>query len=343
MKKINLKIREEALFAYIVVLCFFCSIIFSSYIFLILVFALSLKELYKTRFIVIFLFVFSIYFLVLGFDTFKYFLLMCLSIILVSEKFKNNPKILLQAYSNVCLICLIYLTTLDQKYGDISSVFQFKDRFWPVIKNGEELNPNAVGIYSSICALGYYVNRNRFIMLIPIFFLLATQSRSAIMFFLMSVAIFNGIKILNLISYFLLLMIFLYALSVTGVFKRFVEDGENGRLERIFHYSQYIKENYISGMGYSQYIDVVKNVGSLDNLFLSVNLVYGIFGVFFLILICYSFYNNKMDENYKIRLGLFLSFFALGFLEGSFAFNHLLWIIFALSFNSFSSFQGKFR
>ena len=54
---------------------------------------------------------------------------MFFSIILISERFKDNPKIILSAYSNVFLMFLLYLFTLEQKVGDISNVLNFETRF----------------------------------------------------------------------------------------------------------------------------------------------------------------------------------------------------------------------
>lgn len=336
MINLNFKLNKTTVYAYLVVSCFILSIIFSSYIFLIFSFLFCYEIFNKVKESILISFIFSLYFIFLGFDTFKYFILMIFSIILISERFKDNPKIILSAYSNVFLIFLLYLFTLEQKVGDISNVLNFETRFWPVLSNGEEINPNMIGLLSAICAFGYYVNKKIIFMIFPLFILLISQSRSAMLFFVLASFLYSGVKLKNIFYFLMMLFPFIYFLNSSNIINRFIQDGENGRIARILYYFPYLKNNYLTGLGYGEYLVFVKNIGSLDNLFLAIILVYGIFGGVYLLSLFIIFFKNKKNEDSSLRLAIFFSFMVLGLFEGSFAFNHLTWVIFALSFNSFS-------
>lgn len=318
------------------VTCFVLSVILSSYIFLIFSFLFCYEVFNKVKGFILTSFVFLLYFIFLGFDTFKYFILMFFSIVLISERFKDNPKIILSAYSNIFLVFLIFLFTVEQKVGDIYNVLNFETRFWPVLSNGEEINPNMIGLLSAICAFGYYVNRKIIFMIFSLFILLISQSRSAMLFFVLASFLYSGVKLKNIFYFLMMLFPFIYFLNSSNIINRFIQDGENGRLARILFYLPYLEDNYLTGLGYGEYLIFVKNIGSLDNLFLAIILVYGIWGGIYLLSLFIIFFKNTKNRYSSLRLAIFFPFMILGFFEGSFAFNHLTWVIFALSFNSFS-------
>lgn len=332
----EISINRIKILAYLVSLSILLSFLFSSFIFLIFALLLCFDVINKVKISIFIHLFFSIFFVFIDFDTFKNFLLLGLTIIIISEKFRYYPKKLLISFSYVFSGFFIYLLTLDQSVGDLSEVLLFEKRFWPTFENGQLFNPNTIGLLSAISALGFFVNKRNIFMLFPLFILLITQSRSAIAFFIISTFIYSGFKFKNIMYYILLICPFVYFIFNSNILVRFVEDGNNGRVERSLFYFYYLKDNYLTGIGINEYNHFISSVGSWDNLYLAFILVYGVWGGVYLFYLIFAFLRGERDENYKLRLAIFLSFLFLGVFEGSFAFNYLTWIIFALSFNSFS-------
>ncbi|MFW2100935.1 hypothetical protein [Acinetobacter johnsonii] len=307
-----------------------------NFLFLTIIYLLFFSEIKKNIVILTLLSFITLFFLFLDPLSAKNFFFISTTIVLYSSKFSDYIFEVLKLYSYCIFLFLLYLLTLTPIYGEWSDVFNFKHRLWLQLDNGNILNPNPLGLLSAICALGFYLNKKFILMLVPLLFLILTQSRSAILFLAISMLFCNGVNLKKVLYGGGFLIILIYIVSLTPVVDRFKEEGENGRLVRFYYYKDELLNNFLTGMPYTKYVYMNDTIGSLDNMYLLSILKFGLFGVGLIVFWLIYFILNKRDKFYSIRFSLFLSFLVLGVFEGSIMGSFFTWLVFAMSFNSFS-------
>lgn len=266
---------------------------------------------------------------------------MVFSIILFSSKFGSNVTQTLRIYSLLFFPLIVYMLTLHQIYGDMLDVLKFQQRLWVISPNDVEFNPNTIGVWAAICSLGFFVNRNFYLLIPSVYILLLTQSRSAIVFLLIAILFSKPLTKKTFFSIVFFVIIFVVIIYITPLSKRFLEDGENGRFERIFLFYDYLRQNYLTGIKATEYNYLVEKFSTLDNMYLLILLRYGIFGVFFVLyLFIMMFFNNK-DQYYHLRWSIFLGIMVLGLFEGGVVANIALYMVLSVCFNSFSIYRFK--
>lgn len=300
------------------------------------------SEFFKALPYIIFFFIGGVYFLFIDFYTTKDFILLMVSIILLSSKFSGNILTVLKINSYVIFFMLIYFLTIDLKAGDWGDVLQFKRRLFLVLPNGKELNPNPLGLICAICAVGFIVNKKYLLSIFPLIMLILTQSRAAILLFFIIFLIGSGLSIRKVIVSLLFISPFAYFVSTTPLMDRFQEDGDGGRTFRYQVYDQVLNEHYLTGFSAREYTKMSIEYGTLDNMYLLLVLKYGVIftSIIILFYLC-LFLRNKVDAHYILRCSIFVACIFYGFFETGLAVNYMLWIMFAMSFNNVPKFGLK--
>lgn len=248
------------------------------------------------------------------------FFLYFLFLIMISENF-DRLDLALKYFSWITLFFLIYSIGLENI--NINS-----GRYWKILPNGYELNPNFLGLIAGISFIYFFKYGKILISVVPFIFLMVAQSRSAILltliFILMSQR-FSVFKILtSLIGFWILVII----VDKFGFLSRFTEEGNNGRIDR---YESYLKEfnNSFPLVISSNQMNDFKNIyGNLDNLYLNLILRFGLGAFFFLFFIFYKAVKNKVSLQKKAML---FAIIVHGFLEPGFFGTYFLLTLMAIS------------
>lgn len=268
---------------------------------------------------------------------------MWMSIFIYSNKYYNNINHVLLILSQSLFIMLIFvLVFFEPLNGEWKEVLQFNQRLWLVNSAGMEVNPNPLGVICAICAFGFFLNKKNLFMIFPLMLLLLTQSRAAMLFFLILCLLTIGITLKRLLITSLTFLPFFYIILNSNISNRFSEAGENGRLERMYIYLAYIQNNYLLGLPSHLYDEIVLLHGSLDNMYLLSVLRYGILGCLFLIFLVFIFIKNfHLDRFSKTRVAIIVAVFVLGIAESSLiANNYLMWLFFSLCLRFSNSEKG---
>lgn len=331
------KLNQNNIYLFLICLFFIFAFTLQSNFFIFVIIFSLLAGSIKAPFHLAIFFVAALFLTLVDFDNFKNFILLVFSTILLSVKFSEKVYDVLKIYSYVFLFFIIYILFISEpKYGSFQEIFLFQQRLWLILPDGREFNPNPLGLICSLVAFGFLINRKYIFMSLPLFLLLLTQSRAAILFFLIAFIIFQRVKVKNIIISFLVLIPFVYIILTSPLMDRFSEDGENGRIDRILVYSDVLRNNYILGYPIPYYDEMIKVYGTLDNMYLLLILNYGLIGIFFLIYVAFMFLLNDKDEFYRVRLSLFIPFLIYGIFEGGVVNNYLTWIVFSMCFSSFN-------
>lgn len=335
------RISKDNIFIVLCILCLFFTYFFSSYVYLLFtIVILSFSEFKKNIPYLILALCFSFVLFFIDVESAKNLLFFLFFIILFSSKFnKNLNQVTLYFSFFITIFTIFLLFNLDQKNGNFSDVFKFEQRLWLYKYNGYEINPNALGLWSSMAVIGFFINKKYIFMLFPLVILMLTQSRSSIVFLFIVILLGSRLKLKKIIPIFILFTLSVLFIYLTPVWDRFLNDGENGRIDRFNIYKDYLYNEYFYGIGAKKYSEIAFNYGTLDNLYYVLILNYGFFSILIVGFLIYSFLRNKIDENYRYRLSFFVGLLFLGFFEGSFAVNSLLWIYLAMCFNCY----GKYR
>lgn len=286
----------------------------------------------------IFLFI-SIFFLFVDFYNSKDIIILGLSTILMTYKFNNlNPINVLYKNSIGILFLLIFLLFNEPKGTNWLEVLSFQTRLSFDLFTGKFINPNPLGLLSSICLIGLFLKKRYIVSIIPFIFLLTTQSRAALLFFLIFLIFYYVKNIRNIIILTSGLLAFLYFLKDSLFLDRYKEIDDSGRSEHISFYMDIFKNNYLTGYSIRKLDEMYFNTGlAIDNMYYSLIIRYGIIMGFLLISIYfYMFFRNfnSKDPYIRLRLAIFSSILAYGLFEKGFLFTYLLWIPLSICFNN---------
>lgn len=330
------KISKKHLLINFICILFIFSFYFKSYLFLLLCLLLCYTEVRKTLHHLLFAAGCACVLIVVDIQNFKEYIFMLFSIILLSSKLNDEILYVLKCYSFYITILIIWsLMVGEQKYGNYQDVLSFSSRLWLIMPDGKEFNPNPLGLLCALSALGFLVNKKNILAIFPLFILLLTQSRAAIIFLAISYIFSHKFNLKNFLLVLLSLLPFIYIILNSQLSDRFLDDGENGRLDRTFIYYNLLKDNYILGYPIGSYLDFTAIYGSLDNMYLLMILQYGLIGVIFFVYIFFMKINIMKDDFFRLRSSIFFATMFYGLFEGSIAGVFLMWLVFSLCFNNF--------
>ena len=324
----------------LIVLCIsilLVSTIFGSLKFLPLVLLFLYKEIFKNITSLFIFLAFSPLLLLTSFSNFSYFVVFILFIVLFSSKFHNSSKDVYHIYLNMMIPFLLVLPFFAQYEGNTYSVLTFGNRLFPVIPLiNQSINPNTIAIIAAVCSVLAILNKRYYVFALAFYILLITQSRASIGFFFIVFMLCSNFSLKKIIAGLTATGIFIYIISLTPIWERFINYQENGRLETFALYSHIISDSFPLGYPLKEYLEYSsKQPAGVDNLYLLGIINFGYLFVYICAVFIFYIFLNKKDEFYKIRIAFFIGFFSFGLLEASFIGNYFLWPIFALCFNSF--------
>ena len=324
--------KKNNIYAFFIAVFCFSGFVFSSILPLLFVILLgAFKAFSKKKNILLFVLV-LICFLFVFYSNLKtafQFFFYCLLFLTAPEVLKDKYDYFLMWIAIFISIMLFYaLFFCNYLYGDLSSVFSFSARLWPILHNGLEINPNTIGILSVIVAIYLFVSKKYYFLPYPILFMLLSQSRGAIVCIFIFLIIYFKIKFKNILFISIFGFLLYNLIKLTPFFERFTNDKTN---DRDIIYSRYFY-NILNRLPFphsSIEIAYLKQaIGSLDNLYLQVLLMYGIVGLFFISFVSYLFISNNAYKD-KMALSIFVVFMIFGFFEISFLLNTITLSIFS--------------
>ena len=286
---------------------FYISILVQS-IFPFLLSSLFINKIAKTDiFILCVCCLFSLNLFIVDFNSAVEFICYVLMILIISENYTELNKIL-KPIAYFTLLFLIYSFFLD-------SININSGRYWKVMNNGYELNPNFLGLMSGITFIYFFKYGNKFFSIIPLIFLVLCQSRSALLVVLVFLLISIDIRFKNILFLLFFATVGYLSLQFSGFMNRIEEDGENGRFERYSNYWNYYINHFPLSLSNDQMILLKTNYGNLDNLYLNLILRFGFGGILILLIIFWKAYNNKISRE---KSAMLIALLVHGLFEPSF-------------------------
>lgn len=299
---------------------FYISILVQS-IFPFLVSSLFINKISKID-ILIFLIccLFSVNLFFLDFESAVQFIVYVLMILIISENY-TELKSFLKPLAYLTIIFLIYSFFLE-------SINVNSGRYWKIMNNGYELNPNFLGLISGIAFIYFFKYGNKFFSIIPLIFLIICQSRSALLVVLIFLLISTNIKFKSILSLTLFSIIGYLSLLFSGFMNRIKEDGENGRFERYSNYWNYYNNYLPLSLSKEQMILLKDNYGNLDNLYLNLILRFGFGGILIISIIFWKAYNNRISRE---KIAMLIALLIHGLFEPSFFGAYFILTLLAIS------------
>lgn len=314
--------------------------IFNSKFFLVLMILLCITELAKGFKAILVFLLFSPFLIYVDLNNFKDYILMFLIVILVSLKFYSREKQFLFYYSIPLFFLIVSSLFVEQLGGDIMRVITLEQRLTPIFDDGDYINPNIIGLIASMCAISFFINSKYIFLIISIFILILTQSRSSILFLITFFLFSTNFDLKKIFYSFFSVFLFTLLIYLSPVWIRFSEGpGESGdeRLIRILLHHDTIKNSFPIGYNYEQYLAISEIFGTIDSTYVYLYIRYGLIGILSLILLILFHLLNSKDDFSKYRLAIFLSLLIQGLLESSLYGNYFVWPFLALCFNSFNT------
>lgn len=241
-------------------------------------------------------------------------------LIVISLNF-NRLDQALKYFSWITLVFLLYTLTLD-------SININSGRYWKVLPNGYELNPNFLGL---IAALGfiYFIKYGNKLISIPfIIFMMICQSRSAILLAILFLVFTSEISFLSIFSLIFSLIVGYGLIEYFGFLSRFTEEGNNGRFDRYWDYIDAFFSHFPSIISSSEMLHYKDIYGNLDNLYLNLILRFGFGGIFFVFIVFYKAFNNHIS---KEKQAMLFAIMIHGLLEPGFFGTYFLLTLTAIS------------
>lgn len=336
---INTKVDKKIIHAFFVCLSILFVFFFNSMFFLLISIFLCSIRIYENLLVLIGFIVFSPFLLLIDFSNFKDYLLMIFLLVAISSFYENKEKEFLLVYSYILLLFIFFIYSFGEKIVYLSDIILFKERLF-FVWNGDLVNSNLIGILVGFSAIGFFINKKYFFMLISLFIMLLTQSRSSLIFFLIFLTFSTEFSIRKFIFSIFSIFSLIFILYLSPVSERFLNGpGESGdeRLKRIFLHSDTIIQSFPFGFNYNSYLSLSDIFGTIDNNYIYLYIRFGVIGVFSLFLLIFFFLKNKDDDFKYFRRGIFMALMVQGIFESTMYGNFFAWPILAICFNSFKS------
>lgn len=312
---------KKDIYLYIIIILLYLVLIFKSLIFLILP-VLVLFSYINKNITLIFMVIF--FTLICSFNNYYValqiliiFIYYCTVVVWLSE---NKERFLYINSIVFIFFVFIFFIFFDLFEGSVLDIFMFKERLW-FVREGIDLNPNLLGVLAAVSFIGAYLNKSKFFSSISLYILLLTQSRAALLFLLVYL-VFSSLKSFkNTIFIFILSMSLGLFIFMNESLNRLSDFSMNGRDERKYEALSLINKNFPNGYDMVEMKRFINNVGTVDNLYLSLILKWGVVGIVFLIL----FFLPVFKSNSIIKsIPVILSVLVYGFFEESFISNIML-------------------
>ncbi|MCH4248682.1 MAG: hypothetical protein LKF82_12785, partial [Acinetobacter populi] len=264
-------------------------------------------------------------------------------VILFSSSFSFKLDKVFSIYLLFVFPIIISLCFLPQSTASIQEIMMFKERLYPEITEDFRLQPNQIALLAAICCFICFIKRKFLFFAIAFLILLWTQSRSGLVFLIVSMFFSNKLTLKRTFLPLISILIVVCVILLTPIKDRFVNYQENGRLETYALYYNMLNNAFPFGYPISIYESFIEfNGAGIDNLYLFGYLSWGVLFFYCFFLFIFSYIKNTKDEYFYIRRALFFAFLVHGIVESSLLANVLAWIIFAMCFNSFNGALPRF-
>lgn len=299
---------------------FYISILVQS-IFPFLISSFFIYKISKIDILIFFIcFLFSINLFIVDFESAIQFIIYVLMILIISQNY-TELKSFLKPLAYLTIIFLIYSFSLE-------SININSGRYWKIMNNGYELNPNFLGLISGIAFIYFFKYGARFFSIIPFIFLVICQSRSALLVVVIFLLMSTNIRFKSILSLILFSIIGYLSLLSSGFMNRVKEDGENGRFERFSNYWDYYTNYLPLSLSKEKMILLKDNYGNLDNLYLNLILRFGFGGILILLIIFWKAYNNRISRE---KFAMLIALLVHGLFESSFFGAYFILSLLAIS------------
>ncbi len=332
-----LKIDNGKLLVFLCSLSYCFYFVSNNFIFSLIPIFLCLREVKNGIHLLGVFFLISSFFLMIDFYNSKDILILGVSTILLAYRFRFvDPLHVLKYNSYAIFLMIIFFLFSTPKDATWLDVISFNNRLSFDLVTGKYINPNPLAFVCAVCSLGFIFNKKYLISLVPIFIMLFTQSRAAIVFFSLALIFYYVYDFKKILVFSFLGYAFYSVLKDTALGRRFLEGGDSGRSDYIDSYLVLFKDNYLTGYSIRKLDEIYFNTGmTIDNMYYSLFIRYGvIFGLFILFIYIYLFVKSiKIDDGYlRLRVSIFLSLIVYGLFEKSFLFFYMAWIPLSICF-----------
>lgn len=328
----ELKIKKKSIIALFFVFLAYLSYFVQSLFPMLIIIAFSYSSISKSNYIyLIFSFFLSALIFLVDVKFGMQFLTICLLVFLVSY-YASDKYIYILKWNAIFgfsfLMFLVFFCNI--LYGDKLSIYSLQVRFFPILPNGDIVNPNFIGFICVFILFYFVITKNYILSIFPFWVLMMCQSRSSIMMLVVMLIIWSGLRLKNIIIFLLIFIIGYFFVINSTLKERFSTDsgGEDLRQELYPFYFNIIKNNFPYSINSNNLEYYLKNIGPLDNFYLLISLKFGVMGLVFLLLLWVFALKNGVFKN-KIAFSVFLGFMVLGLVEGSILIAGLYMLLFS--------------